>query len=150
MVTILCSQWGKAFHFRLKPLHRRVQTQGGVGSTIHGHWAFGRWIGPQALGLAKHFDAVLRINYAHTPQRFHMLRFEDAPKKPVNLSLNAEVLAMARELDMNVSRTVDALLAQEVKRQYWARWQTQNLDAIASYNARIEQEGLPLDAYRSF
>jgi antitoxin CcdA len=57
---------------------------------------------------------------------------------------------MARELDMNVSRTVDALLAQEVKRQYWARWQTQNLDAIASYNARIEQEGLPLDAYRSF
>ena len=79
-----------------------------------------------------------------------MLRFEDAPKKPVNLSLNAEVLAMARELDMNVSRTVDALLAQEVKRQYWARWQTQNLDAIASYNARIEQESLPLDAYRSF
>ena len=57
---------------------------------------------------------------------------------------------MARELDMNVSRTVDALLAQEVKRQYWARWQAQNLDAIASYNARIEQEGLPLDAYRSF
>ena len=79
-----------------------------------------------------------------------MLRFEDGPKKPVNLSLNAEVLAMARELDMNVSRTVDALLAQEVKRQYWARWQAQNLDAIASYNARIEQEGLPLDAYRSF
>ena len=79
-----------------------------------------------------------------------MLRFEDAPKKPVNLSLNAGVLAMARELDMNVSRTVDALLAQEVKRQYWARWQTQNLAAIASYNARIEQEGLPLDAYRSF
>ena len=31
-----------------------------------------------------------------------MLRFEDATKKPVNLSLNAEVLAMARELDMNV------------------------------------------------
>jgi antitoxin CcdA len=79
-----------------------------------------------------------------------MLRFEDAPKKPVNLSLNAEVLAMARELDMNVSRTVDALLAQEVKRQYWARWQAQNQDAIASYNARIEQEGLPLDAFRSF
>ena len=79
-----------------------------------------------------------------------MLRFEDGPKKPVNLSLNAEVLAMARELDMNVSRTVDALLAQEVKRQYWARWQAQNLDAIASYNARSEQEGLPLDAYRSF
>jgi antitoxin CcdA len=150
MVTILCSQWGKALYFRLKPLHRRVQTQGGAGSAIYGLWTLIRRIGPQALGLAKHLDAILRINYAHISQGFHMLRFEDAPKKPVNLSLNAEVLAMARELDMNVSRTVDALLAQEVKRQYWARWQAQNLDAIASYNARIAQEGLPLDAYRSF
>lgn len=79
-----------------------------------------------------------------------MHRFEDAPKKPANLSLNAEVLAMARELGMNVSKTVDTLLTEEVKRQYWARWQLQNLDAIASYNARIEQEGLPLDAFRSF
>ena len=150
MVTILCSQWGKALYFRLKPLHRRVQTQGGAGSAIYGLWTLIRRIGPQALGLAKHLDAILRINYAHTSQGFHMLRFEDAPKKPVNLSLNAEVLAMARELGMNVSKTVDALLTEEVKRQYWARWQLQNQDAIASYNARIEQEGLPLDAFRSF
>lgn len=79
-----------------------------------------------------------------------MLRFDDAPKKSANLSLNAEVLAMARELGMNVSKTVDALLAEEVKRQYWARWNSQNQDAIASYNARIEQEGFPLHAFRSF
>ena len=79
-----------------------------------------------------------------------MLRFEDAPKKPTNLSLNADVLAMARELGMNVSRTVDALLAEEVKRQYWARWNEQNREAIDQYNDRIEQEGLPLAQYRTF
>ena len=79
-----------------------------------------------------------------------MLRFEEAPKKPTNLSLNAEVLAMARELGMNVSRTVDALLAQEVKRQYWARWNEQNSPAIDQYNERIEREGLPLAQYRTF
>lgn len=79
-----------------------------------------------------------------------MLRFEDAPKKPTNLSLNADVLAMARELGMNVSRTVDALLAEEVKRQYWARWDEQNREAIDQYNERIEQEGLPLAQYRTF
>ena len=79
-----------------------------------------------------------------------MLRFEDAPKKPTNLSLNADVLAMARELGMNVSRTVDALLAEEVKRQYWVRWNEQNRDAIDQYNQRIEQEGLPLAQYRTF
>lgn len=79
-----------------------------------------------------------------------MLRFEDAVKKPTNLSLNAEVLAKARELGMNVSRTVDALLAEEVKRQYWARWNEQNREAIDQYNERIEQEGLPLAQYRTF
>jgi antitoxin CcdA len=79
-----------------------------------------------------------------------MLRFEDAPKKPTNLSLNADVLAMARELGMNVSRTVDALLAEEVKRQYWTRWNEQNREAIDQYNERIEQEGLPLAQYRTF
>ena len=79
-----------------------------------------------------------------------MLRFEDVPKKPTNLSLNADVLAMARELGMNVSRTVDALLAEEVKRQYWARWNEQNREAIDQYNERIEHEGLPLAQYRTF
>lgn len=79
-----------------------------------------------------------------------MLRFEDAVKKPTNLSLNAEVLAKARELGMNVSRTVDALLAEEVKRLYWERWNEQNREAIDQYNERIEQEGLPLAHYRTF
>ena len=54
--------------------------------------------------------------------------------------VNAEVLAMARELGMNVSRTVDALLAEEVKRQYWARWNEQNSAAIDQYNERIERD----------
>lgn len=79
-----------------------------------------------------------------------MLRFEDAVKKPTHLSLNAEVLAKARELGMNVSRTVDALLAEEVKRLYWERWNEQNREAIDQYNERIEQEGLPLAHYRTF
>lgn len=79
-----------------------------------------------------------------------MLRLEEAAKKPTNLSLNAEVLAMARELGINVSRTVNALLAEEVKRQYWARWNEQNRAAIDSYNERIEREGLPLAQHRSF
>jgi antitoxin CcdA len=99
---------------------------------------------------AQPFSTELRIKYAQIPWRFFMLRFEEAPKKPTNLSLNSEVLAMARELGMNVSRTVDALLAEEVKRQYWARWNEQNSEAIEQYNERIEREGLPLAQYRTF
>jgi antitoxin CcdA len=79
-----------------------------------------------------------------------MLKFDDAPKKATNLSLNSKVLEMARELGMNVSQTVDELLAAEVRRRYWERWNEENREAIAEYNARIASEGLPLAKYRTF
>ncbi len=78
----------------------------------------------------------------------------EAPAKPVkraiNLSLNAQVLDKARALGLNLSATVDALLAEEVRRLYWQRWNEENRDAIAHYNARVESEGLPLARYRTF
>ena len=70
-----------------------------------------------------------------------MLRFDDAPKRPTNLSLNTKVLEMARELGMNLSQTVDTLLAEEVRKRYYERWNVENAEAIAHYNARIEREG---------
>jgi antitoxin CcdA len=79
-----------------------------------------------------------------------MLKFSDAPKKATNLTLNSKVLEMARELGMNISQTVDGLLAEEVKRRYWERWNDENKDAIAEYNERIAKHGLPLAKYRSF
>ena len=79
-----------------------------------------------------------------------MLTAAKPPKRAVNLSLNAQVLDTARELGMNLSSTVDALLAEEVKKRYWERWNAENKDAIEHYNARIEREGLPLARYRTF
>jgi antitoxin CcdA len=79
-----------------------------------------------------------------------MLNFNNAPKKATNLSLNSKVLEKARELGMNVSQTVDALLAAEVRRCYWQKWNEENKDAVAEYNARIASEGLPLTKYRTF
>lgn len=79
-----------------------------------------------------------------------MLRSADVAKRPINLSLNTRVLEMAKELGMNVSATVDGLLAEEVKRRWWERWREENKQAIEHYNARIEREGLPLARYRTF
>jgi antitoxin CcdA len=70
-----------------------------------------------------------------------MLNFDDSPKRAINLSLNAKVLDMARELGINISQTVDVLLAEEVRQRYLAKWNEDNKDAIAAYNARIEREG---------
>jgi antitoxin CcdA len=79
-----------------------------------------------------------------------MLNFTNATKKPTNLSLNSKVLEMAREMGMNVSQTVDTLLAAEVRRCYWQKWNEENKDAAAEYNTRIERDGLPLAKYRTF
>jgi antitoxin CcdA len=79
-----------------------------------------------------------------------MLNFTNATKKPTNLSLNSKVLEMAREMGMNVSQTVDTLLAAEVRRCYWQKWNEENKDAVAEYNTRIERDGLPLAKYRTF
>ncbi len=79
-----------------------------------------------------------------------MLHFENAPKKATNLSLNSKVLEAAREMGINISQTVDALLADEVKRRYWEKWREDNREAFAAYNARIAKEGLPLAKYRTW
>ena len=79
-----------------------------------------------------------------------MRRFHNAPKRAINLSLNSQVLDLAKEMGMNISQTVDRLLTEEVQRVYWERWQHDNAVAIAAYNERIEREGLFSDRVRTF
>ena len=74
----------------------------------------------------------------------------DTSKRPVNLSINARTVDLAKELGMNLSQTVDSFLTAEVHRRYWERWNDDNKDAIDAYHARVEQEGLPLARYRGF
>ena len=79
-----------------------------------------------------------------------MLDFGDAPKRATNLTLNARMLDLAKELNINVSATVDLLLADEIRRRYREHWLVRNKDAIQEYNARIEQDGSFSDRYRNF
>ena len=79
-----------------------------------------------------------------------MLDLKNAPKKATNLYLNSKVLEIARQLDINLSQTVDALLAVEVRRLYWEKWRNDNRQAMTAYNERIAEHGLPLAKYRSF
>jgi antitoxin CcdA len=64
-------------------------------------------------------------------------------KRPINLSLTSKTVDMAKELGINLSQTVDALLNEEVKRR-------DNREAMLEYNERIAREGLPLAKYRTF
>jgi antitoxin CcdA len=70
-----------------------------------------------------------------------MRSVRNAPKRAINLNLNSKVPDMAREMELNISQTVDALLTEEALRLYWQRWSVDNREAIEAYNARIEREG---------
>lgn len=71
-------------------------------------------------------------------------------KKATNLTLNIEVLAEAKKLGINISKACDAFLESLVKQEKERRWKLENAEFIASYNKTIEDEGLPLDSWRTF
>ncbi|MDH2919327.1 MAG: type II toxin-antitoxin system CcdA family antitoxin [Sideroxydans sp.] len=73
-----------------------------------------------------------------------------APKKATNLSINSDLLRQAKELHINLSQAVEEHLVNVVREAQQQQWLAENADFIAAYNKRIEQDGLPLEQYRTF
>lgn len=71
-------------------------------------------------------------------------------KKPVNLSINSDLLASARQLNINLSATLEAALRDAVRRLKRERWLAENQAAIAAYNERVEADGVFSDGLRGF
>ncbi|AOW84119.1 type II toxin-antitoxin system CcdA family antitoxin [Vibrio mimicus] len=73
-----------------------------------------------------------------------------APKKATNLSLNSELLAEAKRLNINLSATMEKALEKEVSSRLKAEWLDQNSEAIEACNELTEKHGLFSDSYRVF
>lgn len=73
-----------------------------------------------------------------------------AARRATSLTLDRALLDEARTLGVNVSRAAEAGLAEAVRAARAARWQAENAEAIAAYNARIEADGVPLARFRKF
>lgn len=71
-----------------------------------------------------------------------------ATKKPVNVSINSDLLREAKELKINVSQVLEVALTSQVKRLREAQWQAENQEAIEAYNRQVEANGLWNDAWR--
>lgn len=72
-----------------------------------------------------------------------------APKKPTNLSINSNLLEKARLLKLNLSATLEAALAEEVRKAERTRWLEKNRKAIEASNKFAEEKGLFSDSYRT-
>ncbi|KIC47688.1 type II toxin-antitoxin system CcdA family antitoxin [Tateyamaria sp. ANG-S1] len=71
-------------------------------------------------------------------------------RKPTNLSLDNALLSEARALDVNLSRAAEQGIRAAVQRAQMLLWQQENAAALASSNAHVDQNGLPLSRVRQF
>jgi len=71
-------------------------------------------------------------------------------KKPVNLSIDAELLAEAKAAGTNLSSLLECALTEELKEQRWQKWREENRAAIEASNAELERNGLWADKYRNW
>jgi antitoxin CcdA len=74
----------------------------------------------------------------------------NAPKKPTNLSINADLLRLARESQINLSQTLEQCLAEMMREQQRRKWREENREAIDAYNRRITSAGVFSDGLRRF
>jgi antitoxin CcdA len=71
-------------------------------------------------------------------------------RKSTNLSLDARLIAEAKDLDINISRVAEQGIAQAVAEEKARLWKIENRDALESWNKYVEEHGLPLAKYRQF
>jgi antitoxin CcdA len=73
-----------------------------------------------------------------------------APKKAANVSINSEILALAKEYKINLSRALEEKVAEMLRQKEAAKWEKENRVAIEEYNERIRKNGTFSDSFRSF
>ncbi len=71
-------------------------------------------------------------------------------KRATNVSVNQGLLEEARVLGINLSATLEKALESEVRARRREKWLAENREAIAAYNAHIEEHGVFGDHVRSF
>lgn len=73
-----------------------------------------------------------------------------APKKATNLSINVDLLRKAKELDINLSATLEHALVATLRTRQREQWLAANKAAIEAYNEHVETHGVFSDGLRSF
>jgi len=71
-------------------------------------------------------------------------------KKAVNVSVRTELLDAARAEDINLSATLEAALADQLRIRRRDKWRSENAAAIEAYNRDVDENGSFGDHARSF
>jgi len=74
----------------------------------------------------------------------------NAPKKPTNLTINSDLLSLAKSMKINISATLELALSETLKQKKREEWIKDNSEAIELYNGKISEYGLFSDEMRTF
>ena len=64
------------------------------------------------------------------------------PKKAVNVSLSADLVAEAKEFGTNLSQVLEKAVTEAHREKRWAKWREENREATDSMNAYVKKHGL--------
>jgi len=74
----------------------------------------------------------------------------DAPKQTAHLSINSDLLRQAKEEKINLSQTLEKILAAAILDKRRQEWLENSHEAIEEYSQFIEKHGCFGDALRCF
>jgi len=73
-----------------------------------------------------------------------------AKKKATTLSINSDLLRQVKELNINISATLQDALEEKLVLEKTIRWQEENKEAIEQYNENVKNNGVFSDGMRTF
>ncbi len=74
----------------------------------------------------------------------------NAPKKPTNVSINEDLVRIAKAYGVNLSRVAEQALAEAVREKARRNWLAENAKAIDEYNRQVDARGVFSDGLRRF
>ena len=80
----------------------------------------------------------------------HATEATKTARRPTNLSIDSALLKEAKALGVNISRSAESGIWEAVKLHKQEKWLTENASALASSNAYVDANGLPLVRHRQF
>jgi len=97
----------------------------------------------------RHMRIIMRIHKSILcRQNMTTIYDMNAPKKPTNLSINSDLLAKSRAMNINLSATLEEALMSELARAEGENWAKENKAAIKAYNKFVEEHGCVGDDFR--
>ena len=79
-----------------------------------------------------------------------MLYDQTAKKRPTNLSVNEDLLKRAAALELNLSRVLEEALIAHLLESGREKWISDSVEAIESFNQRVDEQGSFGDRARRF